>query len=415
MKDKIIVVDDESITLTIIKEILEKEGHSVETYEDATEFLIDYPDLTGVSMILSDYFMPKMDGQRFLLEVRSKNEIIPFVFLTSNSDLSKAIELMQQGANDFISKPIQKDGLLFRIEKNLDDFQRRRVLSRVKKEKEIREAENSTLVNWKDLYASKDIRQTEQFMGLFTRTVNQSGAFIWLQMLKDGIEKIDENNYMIQNSLVDLIIKAAEKYQNVYDQISFISQLDNFKLVKDKIYLDDLKEKLTSFLKEKMDYVEGHKRSLRFFEVAHVDNKYIEIDFFYLKKIVLELIVNGIKYSPEDTEILCLWDINYKNRMPFLEISVLNSPREMNAEDLEGNPIVGIPYEYSEMVFDLFYTIENTPQYIEGEKWSDGMGLFVARKLLKRQNAWLEQKNGIDYTHEPPKPFVRFTISIPIQ
>ena len=87
----------------------------------------------------------------------------------------------------------------------------------------------------------------------------------------------------------------------------------------------------------------------------------------------------------------------------------------MQAKDLEGNSITGIPYGYSELVFDLFYTIEKFPTYLDEEEWKDGFGLYVCRKLLNKQNCLLTTVNGINYTKEPAEPFVKFTITIPVK
>jgi signal transduction histidine kinase len=83
------------------------------------------------------------------------------------------------------------------------------------------------------------------------------------------------------------------------------------------------------------------------------------------------------------------------------------------AKDPSGNPVVGIPYDYSELVFDLFYTIDAFTRRIDQEEWSDGTGLFVARKLLKRHGGWIRAGNGIDYTGQRPTTITRVTLTLP--
>jgi len=410
----ILVVDDDSTTLKIIKEMLEQSGYNSHCFDDGAKALEAFPYLEGISLVLSDYFMPHMDGQTFYNKVRDIHKTIPFVFLTSNSDISTAIDLMRRGAHDFIMKPLQRETLLFRIEKNIEEEENKRIVERVEKEKQIRSMEEHSLVNWRGMYAAKDIKHTEQFMTLFTRTVNQSGAFIWLDLIKEGIIKVDENNYQIQGHLVDLIIQATEKYQNVYDQISFINQLSDFTLMRDHLTLGEAYNELEAFLQEEKDLFMTYERPVKLLKIASIERGEIQIDRVYLKKVFHELFVNAIKYSPSKSEIQIHWDVNERKGVSYLDVSVRNLPKGMNAEDLQGQPIIGIPYEYSEMVFDLFYTINKTPETIPEEVWTDGMGLYVCRQLLNRQNSWIEQRNGVDYTSGEAQAFIKFTVSIPI-
>ncbi|WP_028973724.1 hybrid sensor histidine kinase/response regulator [Spirochaeta cellobiosiphila] len=408
MKKKVVVVDDDVITLKLIEDILVGAGYHVEIYEDARIILDLVEERDDVDLILSDYFMPNMNGQVFLKKLRENKYAIPFVFLTSNSDLETAIDMMRLGAQDFVMKPIRKDTLLFRIEKTIEEFKIKRIVDRVEKEKEIRHLETQSIVNWKGLYANKDIKQTEQFMELFTRTIHQSGAFFLLEMLKNGITKIDDDHYQIQKSLVDMIIQGNEKYQRVYDQISFISQINSIKLSEDKISVLESFHEMKQYIDNLDDMFKKYGRDIKLNRCSTFSEGSLQLDLSYFKRVFHELIINAIKYSPDNSEITFLWDVNWHQNKAFVEISVRNLP-------LTHGTIVGIPYEYSEMVFDLFYTIPKEPKTLAEEIWSDGMGLYVARQLLKRQNSWIEAKNGIDYTKDAPESFVSFTIYIPIQ
>ena len=143
---------------------------------------------------------------------------------------------------------------------------------------------------------------------------------------------------------------------------------------------------------------------------------YISVDTTYFEKIVKELFVNAIKYSPDGSDIILQIEKNLYfdiNNGKNIDIVLKNTPKKMNAKDLDGIDIIGIPYEYSELVFDLFYTIDPFPNEFEDEEWNNGTGLYIARKILKRQNGWIKTSNGVDYTKGTPEPYIKFVITLP--
>ncbi|MCC6816293.1 MAG: response regulator transcription factor [Saprospiraceae bacterium] len=113
---RILLVDDEVDTLDFLSYILKKENFEVRTAingVEATSQLKDFkPDL-----ILLDYMMPGMDGLEFFnffkKNYSSWNTLV--AFLTAKNEDETQIELLDYGADDFISKPIKPLVLLSRI------------------------------------------------------------------------------------------------------------------------------------------------------------------------------------------------------------------------------------------------------------------------------------------------------------
>jgi len=101
---KILIVDDEPDTLTLLREIMEKEGYQVSTVTSGTAalevFTVFAPDL-----VLSDIQMPNMDGLALLAETRSRNPLTQVILLTAYGSLSTAVEGIKAGAFDYLSKP----------------------------------------------------------------------------------------------------------------------------------------------------------------------------------------------------------------------------------------------------------------------------------------------------------------------
>jgi len=117
---KILVVDDQPINVQLLKRKLEREGMTVATAYSGREALdhvaADKPDL-----ILLDVMMPEMDGievcQR--LQADDANKSIPIIFITARTSKEGKIEGLGVGAVDYITKPIDLDETLARVQTQL--------------------------------------------------------------------------------------------------------------------------------------------------------------------------------------------------------------------------------------------------------------------------------------------------------
>ncbi len=412
---EILVVDDDVTSLAIIEETLRSEGYAVHAYESAVEATKHF-EPAAYDLILSDFFMPGMNGDEFLKTVRRRDSETPFVFLTANTDIQLAIDLVKTGADDHITKPIVPEVLLFRIEKNLRDKQNERTVRQAERERELFEMERQKLVNWRLLYASKDIHQTEQMINLLSRTINQAGGFLWVDLLEQQMDSEEGETIELSRELIEMILQAGRGQKQVFDYINFISGLDDLELDRKSVPVADFVRAIDAHMREVLGgLVATHRRTYYSMIDTEGLDGVVEIDMDYTRRIAAELVFNAVKYSPEGSRILLIFEPSRDSRSGGLDICVRNMPTAAQARDREGNRIVGIPYDYTELVFDLFYTIDAFPVNIEGEEWSDGTGLYVVRQLLRRQDAWIRAENGVDYTGDTPETFTKVTITLPVK
>jgi len=115
-KEKILVVDDESDILELIRYNLEKENYQVEcvaTGEDAMRSL----GKTLPDAILLDLMLPGMDGMDVcrLLKRDSRTSKIPVLMLTAKGEESDVVAGLELGADDYITKPFSPRVLLARL------------------------------------------------------------------------------------------------------------------------------------------------------------------------------------------------------------------------------------------------------------------------------------------------------------
>ena len=119
---KVLCVEDEQDIRENICEILKDEGFLVFEAETASQgynkFLEHKPDI-----IISDILMPKVDGYRFLEMVRnskgSKNNNVPFIFLSALGQKEDIIKGINLSANDHLVKPVDFDLMIAKIKEKI--------------------------------------------------------------------------------------------------------------------------------------------------------------------------------------------------------------------------------------------------------------------------------------------------------
>ncbi|AZP13766.1 response regulator transcription factor [Undibacterium parvum] len=117
------VIDDDAPLRTAMYRLLLACGYRVLTYESASEF-IENPLHDELSCILLDVNMPTMSGFQLQEYLNKVNSHIPIVFLTAHGDISLSVRAMKAGAENFLSKPVQKDDLLVAIEGALEHYRK---------------------------------------------------------------------------------------------------------------------------------------------------------------------------------------------------------------------------------------------------------------------------------------------------
>lgn len=115
---KILLVDDDSDNLKIVRRLLEKEGYSVEAAQSG-EAGLQALDSYRPDLVLLDVNMPGMDGLETIQLLKRKENTAAVVFVTANTNTSDIIRGLDAGALDYISKPFSGMELLARVRAQL--------------------------------------------------------------------------------------------------------------------------------------------------------------------------------------------------------------------------------------------------------------------------------------------------------
>ena len=120
MSGRILIIDDEKDMLVLLKRIITEETeHEAVTESDpkrALELFRENP----FNLVITDLKMPKMDGMQVLEKVREMDPNVTVVILTAFATIENAVEAIQKGAYDYITKPFRRERILLTIGKVME-------------------------------------------------------------------------------------------------------------------------------------------------------------------------------------------------------------------------------------------------------------------------------------------------------
>ena len=115
----ILAVDDDAISLGVLGGYLKRFGYSVVTASGGGEAL-ELLAQREFDLLISDLFMPDIDGIALLEAIRARGIHIPFIIVTACGSVESAVAAMSKGASDYLEKPYNPDNLLLTIQRALE-------------------------------------------------------------------------------------------------------------------------------------------------------------------------------------------------------------------------------------------------------------------------------------------------------
>lgn len=128
-KSELIVVDDEALTLSAIKMVLEKDYHvhAFQNPKDAERLLAT----KSIPLAIIDLNLSDINGLDVLREWKAKFPETEILFCSGETRVEKAIECLRHGASDYIVKPFRKDDLLLVIQRTLEKQELKRKVEKL--------------------------------------------------------------------------------------------------------------------------------------------------------------------------------------------------------------------------------------------------------------------------------------------
>lgn len=110
-KDTILVVEDEDLMLSILKDLLEAAGYRVRTAGDGLQAL-DLFSNEEVALVITDIRMANLDGLSLIDKLKDINPEVLVIMITAYSSVESAIAALRKGVYDYITKPFLNEDIL---------------------------------------------------------------------------------------------------------------------------------------------------------------------------------------------------------------------------------------------------------------------------------------------------------------
>jgi len=119
MKKKILVVDDEFNSRTLMAQILQDEGNSVDTAKNGISALKTLEN-ESFDVLITNIRMPIMDGIELFHKVKELYPHMPVILFTDYGTIEAAVKALKEGAFYYLEKPVNSDLLKHTVKQALD-------------------------------------------------------------------------------------------------------------------------------------------------------------------------------------------------------------------------------------------------------------------------------------------------------
>ena len=189
---RILVVDDEPSLRITLKAFLERDGYEVDVAADVDAALKLFSSVP-YDIVLTDIIMPKSTGIELLARIRAVSRQIQVIVMTGEPTVETAIRAVQNGANDYLTKPIDRATLLMTVrqaaevktlhdEKTLLETERREYLKELESLVEERTAELQATMQGVVLLMSAAVELRDPYTAGHQRRVGNLSAAIAKQL-----------------------------------------------------------------------------------------------------------------------------------------------------------------------------------------------------------------------------------------
>ncbi|MBQ7066064.1 MAG: response regulator transcription factor [Lachnospiraceae bacterium] len=193
MNNYILIVEDDNDISHMLKELLQQNGYETAQAFSGTEALFYIEKELPTAMIL-DLMLPGMNGEELLSKIKKEHPEIAVIISSAKEDVQTRVNMLRNGADDYITKPFDTDELLARLEAVL---RRSGKFNMSNKEKEDEQTQGSgKTLKYKDI-----VMEPEEFC------VSVAGSelkltrreFMILQLLMENPGKVFTKNNIFES------------------------------------------------------------------------------------------------------------------------------------------------------------------------------------------------------------------------
>lgn len=340
---KILIADDDRAVRTLIAESLRCDGYTIFEASDGIQAL-EIALKENPDVVLSDWTMPHLEGVEFCrkLKADAQNLWTYFILVTARTGTEDRILGLDAGADDILSKPIMTDELRARVRTGL------RVQSM-----------HSKLVT-QNTVLSKLNRFKSDMLAFASHEIKTPLAVlrISLEMLRmdiDNPESLGEN--------LELLDTAEQQAIQLSELISTL--LDLRKLEEGRMEFNLQPIDIREFIDKVIEQIAPLARLKRQYIGVNHANAFVLADREKLQQVLLNLLSNACKYSPEDSRIL---------------VQTHRGPSDVLIGIIDEGP--GIAEDKQSLLFRRYAQLAGEDQASDDRFKGTGLGLVLCQEFI---------------------------------
>ncbi|MGK7926569.1 MAG: response regulator [Spirulina sp.] len=272
----ILIVDDEPDNFDVIETLLSQGDYEL-YYAAGGKEAIAFLDVLQPDLILLDVMMPGMDGIEVCQEIKTRfqGQSIPIIMvtaLTAKEDLARCLDA---GADDFISKPVNRFELQARI----------RSLLRIKHQ-------------YDRLQTLFKLREDMVKMVVHDLRNPLTGVLANLELL----QSVEYPQTKLGQELFSRISSSAQMLRKLIDDLLTISLIESGKvrLNRTEVYVGELIDSAI----DNFEAIAAQKNQVLVANFSPDPERKISVDFTLMRRTLDNLLSNAIKFSPDNSEIV---------------------------------------------------------------------------------------------------------------
>ena len=205
----ILVVEDNMDIHNLIKEVLEKESYTVLDAYSGTEALM-LIEKEKIDLILLDLMLPGLKGEEIVKRVKE----IPILVLSAKTSIEDKVNVLLDGANDYLTKPFHTEELLARIKVQLRmDKEKRKKKDLTYKEMLLKEKEHQIYLRGQTIHFTKTEYAIMKQLLLAPKQVVTKNQL--LDLISEDTPDCDENSLKVHISNIRKKIKKVTEEEYI--------------------------------------------------------------------------------------------------------------------------------------------------------------------------------------------------------
>ncbi len=218
----ILAVDDDALNRGVIERIVTRKGHKVTLANDGKDALHKIRRDT-FDLVLLDVMMPGIDGADVLREIRNHYSMtdLPVIMVSALSDSEKVVELLDLGANDYVTKPIDAKVLQARMETQLSVVSANKKVFALSEDAKRR---NKLLLNLFGRYVTEDVVRnlvsSPQGSKIGSELEEVTLLFADIRGFSSVTEHLSPEQVLtVLNNYYDVMIDVVNKFKGTIDKL----------------------------------------------------------------------------------------------------------------------------------------------------------------------------------------------------